>query len=189
MQISIGWKGSSVLGIMSTSKWGKGRVPWSLEVVPSCQLDTVVHLKCLKEYILLHIDFHFLLEVELIMFFMFLFLRNIYMTLTMDKLGCDSGGTRGRVPNWTNAHPWQEGHNAPKPGHRLGKGAMGALRTWRGYVATGGCHVIGTSIFVQFYGTMRWYQCGILFKFCKALRTVLLKGEGNLTPRFWPYLY
>ena len=28
------------------------------------------------------------------------------------NLGCDSGGTRGRVPNRANAHPRQEGHNA-----------------------------------------------------------------------------
>ena len=28
-------------------------------------------------------------------------------------------------------------------------------------------------------------QCSILFKFCKALRIVLLKGEGNVTPWFF----
>ena len=94
--------------------------------------------------------------------------------------------TRGRIPNRANVHPWQEGHNASEPSHRAGKGAMGALQTWRGYMGAGGCHAIGTSIFVQFYGTLRRYQCSILFKFCKALRTVLLKGEGNVTPRFWP---
>ena len=44
-------------------------------------------------------------------------------------MGCDSGGTRGRVSNRSNAHPRQEGHNAPEPIHRVGKGAMGALRT------------------------------------------------------------
>ena len=93
---------------------------------------------------------------------------------------------RARVPNRANAHHRQEGQNAPEPSHRAGKGAMGALRTWRGYMGAGGCHEIGTSIFVQFCWTLRWYQCIILFKFCKALRTVLLKGEGNVTPRFWP---
>ena len=31
----------------------------------------------------MHIDLHFLLTLELIMFFMFIYLRNICMTLTM----------------------------------------------------------------------------------------------------------
>ena len=34
------------------------------------------------------------------------------------------------------------------------------------------CHAIGTFIFVQF---------------CKSLRTMLMKGEGNITPHFWPH--
>ena len=34
-----------------------------------------------------------------------------------------------RVPNRANAHPRQEGHHAPEPSHRTGKGAMGALRS------------------------------------------------------------
>ena len=36
--------------------------------------------------------------------------------------------------------------------------------------------------FVQFCGTLRRYQCSILANF--ALRIVLLKGEGNVTPQF-----
>ena len=51
----------------------------------------------------------------------------------------------------------QEGHNAPKSSHRTGKGAMVALRSKGGYLGAGGCHVIGTSIFVQFCGTLRRY--------------------------------
>ena len=51
----------------------------------------------------------------------------MYMILAIDKLGCDSGGTRGRVPNQANAHPRQEGHNALELNHRAGKGAMRAL--------------------------------------------------------------
>ena len=45
------------------------------------------------------------------------------------KLGCDSNGTQGRVPNRANAHHRQEGHNAMKQSHRANKGAMGALRS------------------------------------------------------------
>ena len=88
--------------------------------------------------------------------------------------------------NQANVHPRQEGHHALESSHMIGKGVVGALRSWRGYMGAGGCHVIGTSIFVQFCETLRWYQCSILFKFCKALRTVVLNGEGNVTPWFWP---
>ena len=51
------------------------------------------------------------------------------MTLTMYKLGFDSGGTRGRVLNRANAHLQQEGHHAPKPSHRTGKGVVGTLQS------------------------------------------------------------
>ena len=36
----------------------------------------------------------------------------------------------------------------------------------------GGCHATGTSNFFQFF---------------KASRIVLMKGEGNVTPWFWPH--
>ena len=45
-----------------------------------------------------------------------------------------------------------------------------------------GCHVIGTSIFVQQSRALRLCQCSIFVQLCKALRTVLLKGKGNVTP-------
>ena len=65
-------------------------------------------------------------------------------------------------------HPRQEGHNAPELSHRSGKGAMGA----------GGCHAIGTSIFVQFCGTLRRYQCIILFNFVSTEDSAI-EGGGE----------
>ena len=58
-------------------------------------------------------------------------------------------------------------HHAMESIHREGKGGMGALWSWRGYMRARGCHAIGTSIFVQFCGALRRCQCGILFNFVK----------------------
>ena len=44
--------------------------------------------------------------------------------------------------------------------------------------------MIGTSIFFQLCAALRQCQCRIFVQFCKAPRTVLLKGEGNVTPWF-----
>ena len=42
-----------------------------------------------------------------------------------------------------------------------------------------GCHAIGTSIFVQLCGTLRRYQCSILFKFCKSTEDSAIEGGGE----------
>ena len=44
-------------------------------------------------------------------------------------MGCDSSGTRGRVPNQAIAHPQHEGHSAMELRCWTGKGAVEALRS------------------------------------------------------------
>ena len=39
--------------------------------------------------------------------------------------------------------------------------------------------MIGTSIFIQFSETLRWYQCRILFKFCKSTKDSAIEGGGE----------
>ena len=47
--------------------------------------------------------------------------------------------------------------------------------------------MIGTSIFIQFYETLRWYQCRILFKFCKSTKDSAIEGGGECnTPVLTP---
>ena len=54
-------------------------------------------------------------------------------------------------------------------------------------MGAGGCHAIGTSIFVQFWGTLRRYQCSILFKFCKSTEDSAIEGGGECnTPVLTP---
>ena len=54
-------------------------------------------------------------------------------------------------------------------------------------MGVGGCHVIGTSIFVQFCITLRWYQCSTLFKFCKSTEDSAIEGGGECnTPVLTP---
>ena len=47
--------------------------------------------------------------------------------------------------------------------------------------------MIGTSIFVQSCGTLRRYQCSILFKFCKRFEGSAIEGGGECnTPVLTP---
>ena len=46
-------------------------------------------------------------------------------------------------------------------------------------MGAGGCHAIGTSIFVQFHGTLRRYQCSILFIFFKSTEDSAIEGGGE----------
>ena len=51
-------------------------------------------------------------------------------------------------------------------------------------MGAGGFHAIGTSFLVQICIAMRVVPVYQFLNYCKALRTVLLKGDGNVTPWF-----
>ena len=53
-------------------------------------------------------------------------------------------------------------------------------------MGAGGFHAIGTSIFVQFCGTLRRYQCSILFNFVSTEDSAIEGGGECHTPVFTP---
>ena len=53
-------------------------------------------------------------------------------------------------------------------------------------MGAGGCHAIGTSIFVQFCGTLRRYQCSILFNFLSTEDSAIEGGGECHAPGFDP---
>ena len=53
-------------------------------------------------------------------------------------------------------------------------------------MGAGGCHVIGTSIFVQFCRTLRRYQCSILFNFLSTEDSAIEGGGECNTPVLTP---
>ena len=53
-------------------------------------------------------------------------------------------------------------------------------------MGAGGCHAIGTSIFVQFCIALRRYQCSILFNFVSTKDSAIEGGGECHTPSFDP---
>ena len=53
-------------------------------------------------------------------------------------------------------------------------------------MGAGGFHAIGTSIFVQFCGTLRRYQCSFLFNFVSTEDSAIEGGGECHTPGFDP---